>query len=229
MILLPCAFAVQNKSTLFSLSRIVALFCLLSSSINELNGYFCDRNKKTVIFEILSWSDQRLLHTIQTRDLLKQMSKFLSASGGIIVWIFLSLTVTALWHLNRHFCVTSKWLDEAFVSILMNLLLTFCLKTMAKQSPTMLCKCKCKCNCKWKWKVVSDFCFGHHKCHFSYPQNRKICPILRFWGYQKPSFGCSTSGAPLRRDGVKLTLLHLLICGAPSCTVPLRWSRPVSW
>ena len=43
------------------------------------------------------------------------------------------------------------------------------------------------------------------------------------------SFGCSTSGAPPRREGVKLTLLHLLICGAPSCTVPLRWSRPVSW
>ena len=80
---------------------------------------------------------------------------FWSDIGRIIVWVFLSLTVTALWHLNRHFCVTSKWLDEAFVSILMNLLLTFCLKTMAKQSPTMLCKCKCKCKCKWK--VVLDF------------------------------------------------------------------------
>ena len=38
-----------------------------------------------------------------------------------------------------------------------------------------------------------------------------------------------TSRAPPRREGVKLALLHLLMSGAPSCTVLGRWSRAVSW
>ena len=38
-----------------------------------------------------------------------------------------------------------------------------------------------------------------------------------------------TSRAPPRREGVKLALLHLLMSGAPSCTVLGRCSRAVSW
>ena len=46
---------------------------------------------------------------------------------------------------------------------------------------------------------------------------------------KQPSFGCSTSQPPPRREGVKLTLLHLHMSGGPTCTVAGRWSSPVSW
>ena len=40
------------------------------------------------------------------------------------------------------------------------------------------------------WKVVSEFWFGHPKCHFWYPQNGKNGVFWPFWGYQKLHLGC---------------------------------------
>ena len=40
------------------------------------------------------------------------------------------------------------------------------------------------------WKVVSEFWFGHPKCHFWYTQNGQNGPFLPFWEYHKWHFGC---------------------------------------
>ena len=53
-------------------------------------------------------------------------------------------------------------------------------------------------------------------------------PSYRTGGMGSKS-ACSTSRLPLRRDGVKKCMLHLLIHGNPSLTVTGRWSKAGSW